>query len=128
MVSIEAIATFLVIFGACMNISFIIELEILMLIKWVYKFPQLCSLYWDLINMFQACSPLSFAERHVLLVSVLEFTLNHTPLKYTCMIKTTYWFRHVIQLLLLHLLLTMIMSWNLCCISKFTMKHQQNTI
>ena len=43
-IQMEAIATFLTIFGAHMNISFIIEIKIFVLIRWSYRSPQLCWL------------------------------------------------------------------------------------
>ena len=41
---LQAIAPFLIIFGAHMNILIIIEVKFRMCIEWSYRSPQLCSL------------------------------------------------------------------------------------
>ena len=41
-IQIEVVVAFLIIFGAHMNILFIIKVTFLLLIKWSYCSPQLC--------------------------------------------------------------------------------------
>ena len=60
---IEAVATFLIIFGAHMNILFIVKVNILVLIKWSYRSPQLCWLTESrMVIIFWARRPISFTH------------------------------------------------------------------
>jgi hypothetical protein len=43
-IQIEVVATFLIFFGAHMNLLFINKVKIFVLIEWSYMFPQLCLL------------------------------------------------------------------------------------
>ena len=84
---IVAVDICLIIFSAHMNI-FIIKVKILELIKWSYRWPQLCwlfSLEWLL--KFWARSPISCKHMKPILVSVLRFIPNHRPFKYSCPIN-----------------------------------------
>jgi hypothetical protein len=90
----EAIATFLMVFGAHVNIFINIKVKILVLIKWSYRSPK--SLYWLL-----SLEPLSYLEHVVqFLFSKCHLkkkgvTLNHIPVKYRYSIKVSTWIMHL---------------------------------
>ena len=72
----EAEGTFLIIFGAHMNILFVIKAKFLVLVQWLYRSSQvMLTIEPGMDVMFWA---------HVFLVSVLKATPNHIPLKYRC--------------------------------------------
>ena len=83
-IQIGAVAVFITSFGAHVNILFIIEVKILVLIKWSYKFLHLCkllSLEWVSYRILRMWSNDLF-QTHYFLVSILEVTPNHVLLKY----------------------------------------------
>ena len=60
---IKAVATFVILFRACVNIFFIIKVKILVLIKWSFRLvplPPPSKMLTMRVNIFGACSPISF--------------------------------------------------------------------
>ena len=94
-IQITPVVVRLTIFGAHMNILFIIKVKILVLIKWSYRSPQsrwLLSLEQLAYILSTKCN---LFWTYVFLLSVLRPTSNHIPLKYRC---PDYWYvgiRHV---------------------------------
>jgi hypothetical protein len=71
------------VFGAHMNISFIIKVKIFVLIKWSYRSPRfywLLSLEWLSYSEHRVQS----LETHVFLGFAFGVTSNHTLLEYRC--------------------------------------------
>jgi hypothetical protein len=98
---IKAVATFLTIFRAHINISFILKVKILVLIKRSYRSPQL---HW-LMNVVW----LSYFKHVVqsllntfLLISILGATPNHIPLKYIGVLIRKYSLRFKIKFVFGH--------------------------
>lgn len=80
----QAVATFLMILEAHVNICFIIKVVILVFIKKSFRFPQLCrllNLKWLPYCILNMSSNL-FQLHHVFLVSIFGTTSNHIPLTY----------------------------------------------
>ena len=82
----EALAISIIVFGAHISILFMVKVNFLFLIKWSYRFPQLCwllNLGWLTLVEHVVQSLLNTC----LLVSILRSTPHHTPLKHRCPIN-----------------------------------------
>ena len=85
---------FLVIFGAHLEILFIIKVKILEFIKWPSRFLQL---RWLLSLEWLSCFENTIESLLSTCISgICSWSqTNHTPLKYRCLIKTSDWISHV---------------------------------
>ena len=90
-IQIKTIAIILTIFGAQMNILFVIKVNNLVLIKWSYVSPIMLTTEPRVIIIFWAHSLISFKH----LISVLGAKPNHMPLKKRFLIKRSNEIRHV---------------------------------
>ena len=75
---------FLIIYGACMNILFIIKVKILVLIKWLCRYPSIMLTIEPRMGIiFWACCPIYYIQ--VFNISVFQAMPNHVVvLKYRC--------------------------------------------
>ena len=86
----RACSTFLIIFGACLNILFIIEVNILLLNDHIDPSIML-TIEPRMVGNFWALSLVSF--KHDFLVSILRSTPHCAPLKYMCSFRMSNWIR-----------------------------------
>lgn len=84
-IRIEAVVSFLVVFGLCMNFSLEIKAKILTLVKRSHTFPLppiILIVRFILVDKLWARHPITFIYKHVLLMFIFGSIPNHTPFKY----------------------------------------------